>query len=244
MTLTCLIVDDEELSIHHLAKYIGKIPFLELKRYFTDPTEAIAYLQDNPADLIFLDVEMPNFDIDGLDFVRIMGPEQHYIFTTAYPEYAMKGYDFDVIDFLHKPFSFERFSKAVQKARHIIYDCTDENAESPSGGFIFVRTEGRLQKVYFDEICWVESERNYISIYTDNDRINVLYSIKDIEEQLPSKRFARVHKSYIVAYGKIVFVEKEQLSVKRLNTTKTIPFGEIFKKSFLHAIEDKTLKKK
>ncbi len=173
-----------------------------------------------------------------------MAPELHYIFTTAYPEYALKGYEYDGIDFLHKPFSFERFSKAVQKARHVIQDCADENAESTSGGFIFVRTEGRLQKVYFDDICWVESERNYISIYTDTDRIIVLYSIKDIEEQLPPKRFARVHKSYIVAYDKIVFVEKEQLSVKRLNTTKTIPFGELFKKPFLHAIEDKTLKKK
>ena len=253
MTITCLVLDDEELAIHHLMKYIAKIPFLKLEGYFTDPSEAIKYLEIHSIDLIFLDIEMPNFSIDGMDFVKIMGDKQHYIFTTAYPEYALPSYDYNVIDFLHKPFSFERFSKSVQKAKLLINASLEDPNRMGDGAtfrpldsdeYTYVRVEGKLQRLDFNEICWIESERNYISIYTETDRINLHLSISEIQEQLPKKLFVRVHKSFIVAQKKVDLIEKGQLRVQRQNQTKLIPLGESFKKAFVQAIEPRTLKKK
>ncbi|GAA4462367.1 LytTR family DNA-binding domain-containing protein [Nibrella saemangeumensis] len=244
MALSCIILDDELICITQLSKYIEKVPTLRLEAYFTDPNSALLYLENHKVDLIFLDMEMPNFSIDGLDFVRIMGSTQRYIFTTAYPKYALTGYEYDVIDFLHKPFSFERFSKAVQKARQVIGGWQEEESTEGPDTYIYVRSEGKLQRIYFEDIAWIESERNYISIYTEADRINVLLSISDIEDQLPKKLFARVHKSFIVAYSKIDQVDKEQISVKRQEKPKLIPLGELYKKTFLKAIEQKTLRRK
>ena len=103
MAITCIVLDDEEMAIQHLLKYIAKVPFLEVKSYFSDPSQAATYLQTNSVDLVFLDIEMPNFAIDGMDFVNIVGDKQGYIFTTAYPDYALKSYEYNAIDFLHKP---------------------------------------------------------------------------------------------------------------------------------------------
>lgn len=244
MAISCIIVDDEELAVQHLSSCIEKVPFLRLDAYFTDPTTAINYLETNKTDLVFLDIEMPNFSIDGLDFVNIMGEEQNYVFTTAHSEYAIKGYDYNVIDFLYKPFSFERFLKAVQKARQSANVQLDEQRPEASDQYTYVKYDGRLQKIYFDDICWIESERNYISIYTEKERVNVLLSISDIESQLPQKLFARIHKSYIVAYKKVEFVEKDQIRILRQQQTKTIPLGESYKKAFIQSIEQKTLRKK
>ena len=244
MAVSCIIIDDEELAVHHLSRYIEKVPFLRLDAYFTDPSVAINYLETNKIDLIFLDIEMPNFSIDGMDFIKIMGEKQNYVFTTAYPEYAIKGYDYNVIDFLHKPFSFERFSKAVQKARQFANLNLDDEKLEESDEYIYVKFDGRLQRIYFDDICWIESERNYISIYTEQDRINILLSISDIQSQIPHKLFARVHKSYIIAYKKVEFVEKDQIQILRQQQTKTIPLGESYKKAFILSIEQKTLRKK
>ncbi|GAA4418603.1 LytTR family DNA-binding domain-containing protein [Nibrella viscosa] len=244
MALSCIILDDEKICITQLSKYIEKVPTLTLEAYFTNPNEALLYLESHKVDLIFLDMEMPNFAIDGVDFVRIMGGTQHYIFTTAYPEYALTSYEYDAIDFLHKPYSFERFSRAVQKARQVIGVLQKEATTEVLDAYIYVKSEGKLQRIYFEDIVWIVSERNYISIYTEANRINVLLSISDIEDQLPKKLFARVHKSFIVAYNKIDQVDKEHISVKRQEKPKLIPLGELYKKTFLKAIEQKTLRKR
>lgn len=243
MTTSCIIIDDEELAVHHLSRYIAKLPFLRLDAYFTDPSAAVNYLETNQTDLIFLDIEMPNFSIDGLDFIKIMGESQNYVLTTAYPEYAIKGYEYNVIDFLHKPFSFERFSKAVQKARQVLRLHSSAEGNGETDEYIYVKHEGKLQRIYFEDICWIQSERNYISIYTEQDRIIIPMSISDIDRQLPTKLFARVHKSYIVAYKKVEFVQKDQIQVVRQQKIKLVPLGESYKQTFLQAIEQKTLKK-
>jgi DNA-binding LytR/AlgR family response regulator len=127
MKLTCLILDDEEIAITHLSKYINKIPYLELIACFTNPKQAIDYLQENEVDLIFLDIQMPNNELDGIDFLNIMGNKYNYIFTTAHPEYALKSYEYNALDYLHKPFSFERFANAVSK----VYDrFVDKNSKT------------------------------------------------------------------------------------------------------------------
>ncbi len=243
MTISCLILDDEEISIRHLQKYVEKIPFLLLTTCFTDPVEAIRHLQTNTVDLIFLDVEMPNHPIDGMDFVKIMGETQKYIFTTAYPSYALPSYEYNAIDFLHKPFSFERFSKAVQKARLSIHTSVQE-LSSDSEECIYIRVEGRLQRICFTEICWIESDRNTISIFTDTEQFYSLLSISDIEIRLPANQFVRIHKSYIISISKAVVIDKEMVSIRRLNQLKEIPIGEAFRKDFIQSLDSKILRRR
>jgi DNA-binding LytR/AlgR family response regulator len=233
MAITCIVVDDEEMAIEHLLGYIAKVPFLSVEGSFTDPTEAIAFLESHPVDLVLLDIEMPNFSIDGMDFVKIMGPKQHYIFTTAYDKYALPSYDYDVVDFLCKPFPFERFLKAVNKVRSL----TEAASEEPeSDDHRYVRVDGKLQRIDFTEILWIESERQYVSIYTSNDRINLHLNMSEIEAILPTKLFVRVHKSYIVAKKRIELIEKEQLGIKKESQTKLIPIGEAYRKALMQAI--------
>ena len=191
MAITCIVVDDEEMAIEHLLGYIAKVPFLSLEGSFTDPTEAITFLEKHPVELVFMDIEMPNFAIDGLEFIRIMGNKQNYILTTAYPKYALPSYDYDVVDFLCKPFPFERFLKAVNKVRSLI-EITSDEPESEE--YTYVRVDGKMQRIDFNEILWIESERTYVSIYTLNDRINLHLFMSDIEAILPTKLFVRVHR--------------------------------------------------
>jgi len=233
MAITCIVVDDEELAIDHLLGYIAKVPFLTLEGSFTDPLEALTFLEMHPVELVFLDIEMPNFAIDGMDFMKIMGSKQHYILTTAYPKYALPSYDYDVVDFLYKPFPFDRFLKAVNKVRSLIEVSSDE---PESEEYTYVRVEGKLQRIDFTEILWIESERSYVSIYTLSERINLHLSISEIEAILPTKLFVRVHKSYIVAKKKIDLVEKEQLGIKKGSETKLIPIGDSYRKSLMQAI--------
>lgn len=233
MAITCIVVDDEEMAIEHLLGYIAKVPFLNVEGSFTDPTEAIAFLENHSVDLVLLDIEMPNFAIDGMDFVKIMGPKQHYIFTTAYDKYALPSYDYDVVDFLCKPFPFERFLKAINKVRSL----TDSAAEEPeSEDHRYVRVDGKHQKIDFTEILWIEGERQYVSIYTANDRINLHLNMSEMEAILPTKLFVRVHKSYIVAKKRIELIEKEQLGIKKESQTKLIPIGEAYRKGLMQAI--------
>lgn len=239
MAISCLVLDDEEIAIEHLLRYIAKVPLLEVAGCFSDPTEAITYLETNPVDLVFLDIEMPNFAIDGLDFINIVGHKQGYIFTTSYPNYALKSYEYNAIDFLHKPYSFERFSKAVHKARLML-----QLEEGAVDSFTYVRVEGKFYRIDFDSICWIESERNYISIFTEQDRINLRLSIGEIEAQLPKKQFIRVHKSFIVSRRKVDLVDTHQLWVQRQNQSRSISIGEAYRKSLLEAIAQNSIRKK
>lgn len=237
MAITCIVVDDEEIAIEFLMGFIAKVPFLELKAQFTDPSQAITFLESQRVDLIFLDIEMPNFAIDGMDFMKIMGSKQNYILTTAYPEYALPSYDYDVIDFLYKPFPFDRFLKAFHKARALI---SSPSEEPESEDYTYVRVDGKQQRIDFNEIIWVESDKHYCIIYTLTDRINLHMNISDMEKLLPAKLFVRVHKSYIVAKRKIFLMEKEQLSMKRESQTKLIPIGEAYRNALVQEIDRNT----
>lgn len=240
--MTCLILDDEEISIHQLRNYIQKVPTLTLKAYFTDPNAALLYLETEEVDVIFLDMEMPNYAIDGLDFIRIVGDSQHYIFTTAYPEYALPSYEYNAIDFLHKPYPFERFTKAVQRAKQLVeVSAKEESVDTTS--FTYVRGEGKLQRVDFDDICWIESERNGIWFYTEANRFNAAITISDIEARLPPNQFVRIHKSYIIAINKAETIGKDMVFIRREGKLQEIPIGDAFRKDFNRSIEDKILKK-
>lgn len=235
--MKCIVVDDEEFTIDHMVDNIGKVPFLELVRTFTNPSEALLFLQDNQIDLVFIDIEMPM--LTGIEFIQLAGKQQKYIITSAYTKYAIQGFDLETVDFLHKPFRFERFLKAVSKAQHLI-ETTENLAINP---VIFVKSEGKLKAIALADICWIESFRNSITINTQANRFTSSLTITDIEKQLPSTLFTRVHKSFIISNSHIDIIDKDSVSVRCSNPLKAIPIGDSYRKNFSQAIENRIVKK-
>ncbi|MEF9480497.1 LytTR family DNA-binding domain-containing protein [Chryseobacterium sp. 1B4] len=192
--IKCIIVDDEPLAISLLEHYAEKIPFLELVFSTENPIQALEYLQKNDSDLIFLDIQMP--ELTGINFMKIVGADQKYIVTTAYSEYALEGYEHNVVDYLLKPISFDRFQKSVLKARERFSFPQEENTH------FFVKSSGQRHRIGFNEILYIESIKDYVNIRTENDEYIVLDTLKSMESQL-SEKFVRVHKSFIINLDKI-----------------------------------------
>ena len=242
--MTCIVIDDEDFAIQHLEKLIQKVPFLKLINSFSDPTEAVIYLKSNTVDLVFVDVEMP-YALNGIDVIKLVGSGPKYILTTAYPDYALEGYDLEVSDFLHKPFKFERFLKAVQRVQNNIE--LIEKSSQPTDNHIFVKSEGNYIAVYFEEICWIETaaERNYISIYTQTERLLCHLSLSDIITKLPNTLFSRIHKSFVVSLTRIKVINKDKNTVGILRQEKVneLSVGESYRKSFYQLIDKKVIKK-
>src|SRR6201987_3222773 len=198
--IRCLIVDDEPLALHILEDYISKMPFLQLVKSTTNPIEALQLVQEGNIDLVFLDVQMP--ELTGVQFLRIANGKAKVILTTAYPQYALEGYELDVIDYLLKPIAFDRFFKSVQKAQAVL-----QPAATP------IQTEHKIQKVYLNDILFIEGLKDYISIFTPAERIITLQNMKKMEDALPEKHFIRVHKSYIVSVNKIDSIERSRIFI-------------------------------
>jgi two-component system, LytTR family, response regulator len=244
--IRCLIVDDEPLALHILEDYISKIPFLQLVKATTNPIEALTIVQDKGADLVFLDVQMP--ELSGIQFLRIANGKAKVILTTAYPQYALEGYELDVIDYLLKPIAFDRFFKAVQKAQTIMQPPVAAEAKPIKAepqqqqqdflsDFIFVKTEHKIQKVYLNNILFIEGLKDYISIFTPAERIITLQNMKKMEDALPSKYFIRVHKSYIVSVNKIDSIERSRIFIG----DKIIPVGDTYREEFFKVIDGKNV---
>ncbi|UOQ54741.1 LytR/AlgR family response regulator transcription factor [Hymenobacter cellulosivorans] len=238
--ISCLIVDDEQGAIDILKTFIDKTPFLTLAGSTTNPIEALSIVQDQAIDLIFLDIHMPQ--ISGLDFMRLLKGKSKVILTTAYSEFAVEGFELEALDYLLKPIAFERFLKAAQKALNTSMDSTArwQTAEKEDD-YIFVKTEskGKMTKVNFDEIVFVEGMKNYISINTADDRIVTLLNIKDLEDRLPPKNFMRVHKSYIVSLNKIKALDGNQILFKDMKAY--VPLGETYRNAFFEALQEKVM---
>lgn len=247
--IKCLVVDDEPLALHIIEDYIAKVPFLQLIKATTSAIEAITIVQDGGVDLVFLDVQMP--ELTGIQFLRIANGKTKVILTTAYPQYALEGYELDVVDYLLKPIAFDRFLKAVQKAQKIIEPVATkavpvkEEAPAPApaayddflSDFIFVKTEHKIQKVYLHNILFIEGLKDYISIFTTEERIITLQNMKKMEDVLPEKHFVRVHKSYIVALNKIDSIERSRIFIG----DKIIPIGDTYRDQFFRLIEGKNI---
>ena len=229
--IRCMIVDDKPLAIDILKEYAAKISFLEVAHTTQDPLQALEYARMNSVDLVLLDIQMP--ELNGIQFMKILNGSCKVILTTAYSEYALEGYEHDVIDYLLKPVSFERFYKAVEKARQLI---EKQNPLAPApmaqgttdNNSLFVKTEYRIQRIDFNAMLYIEAKQNYISIVTSTEAVMSLQSIKSIEEKLPSAIFMRVHKSYIVALQKIDTVEKSRIYIGNA----VIPVGESYREAF------------
>ncbi|TKC00838.1 LytR/AlgR family response regulator transcription factor [Pedobacter cryophilus] len=242
--IKCLVVDDEPLAIDILEDYISKIPFLSLVKSYQNPIEALSAVQEGDIDLVFLDVQMP--ELTGIQFLKIANGKCKVILTTAYSQYALDGYELNVVDYLLKPIAFDRFYKAAQKAKELLCSTpaqatvieTQVAAPIPvAHNFIFVKTEYKIQKIYLDDILFIEGLKDYISIYTQKERIITLQSMKKIDEALPDHLFVRVHKSYIVALDKIESIERSRIFIK----DKVIPIGDTHRDYFFKMIEDKNI---
>ena len=244
--IRCIIVDDEPLALHVLEDYISKIPFLHLVKATTNPIEALTLVQEKEADLVFLDVQMP--ELTGIQFLKIANGKAKVILTTAYPQYALEGYELDVIDYLLKPIAFDRFFKAVQKAQAILQPAAvkpvalaESTPQKPQqeflSDFIFVKTEHKIQKVYLNDILFIEGLKDYISIFTPAERIITLQNMKKMEDALPTKYFMRVHKSYIVSINKIDSIERSRIFIG----DKIIPVGDTYRDEFFKIIDGKNV---
>jgi DNA-binding LytR/AlgR family response regulator len=230
-----MIIDDEPLAIRLLEDHIGKIAFLQLTGSSTNPLNVMTSLNKADVDLVFLDIQMPQ--LSGVQIMEILRNRVMVIITSAYQEYAIDAFEHNVVDYLLKPVSLERFYRAAEKAYRQKFPTaiTRSAAEfQPStGGYIFVKVETKMVRVELDDICYIMGLKNYVSIFTRTQRIITLQTMKQLEEVLPANRFVRTHKSYFVALDKIISVEKQQIFIK----DKIIPIGNTHLDNFLKVLD-------
>ena len=237
MKLRCLIIDDKPLAIDVLADYTRKVPFLELRATTTNPIEGLNIVREQKIDLVFLDIQMP--ELTGMQFIKIAGRQCKIILTTAYAEYALDGYEHDVVDYLLKPIAFDRFYRAAEKALTFMVNQPVAGIISASPAFeqppeyLFVKTEHRIQKINLVDILYVEALQNYVSLNTASGRVMSLQPLKKIEEQLPGTEFVRVHKSYIVSLRHISSVERSRIFIGDV----VIPVGDSYRDGFYKLID-------
>lgn len=208
MKLRCLIVDDEPLARKGMEDYVRAVDFLELAGVASDAAEAGSILRRSVVDLMLLDVQMPN--VSGLEFLRSLEKPPLVILTTAYSEFALEGYELDVVDYLLKPVPFDRFQRAVTKARDYAESIRQRQPESST---LFVKAGGRLERISMDEILFVEGLQNYVIIHRDSGKLIVYMTLAGMMAQLPEDKFMRVHKSYLVALAKVSTLEGHWLKV-------------------------------
>jgi DNA-binding LytR/AlgR family response regulator len=237
MNYNCIIVDDERPALKLLKAYLEKMPQLELMASCENAMEAISALNEHATDLLFLDIQMPN--LTGIDLLKIIKIQPKVVLTTAYRNFAVEGFALNVTDYLVKPFSFERFVQAVNKATNQIDLERKETViktvaieETNSNNHFFVRTNYKIEKVEFEHIQYVESMREYVAIHTKNQRLVINHTMHKMEEALPSKRFFRVHRSFIVSLEHIQGVEGNMILIG----DKKIPIGGSYRKLFFEQL--------
>ncbi|MCX2741531.1 LytR/AlgR family response regulator transcription factor [Pontibacter anaerobius] len=243
MTIRCLAVDDEPLALDIIESYVSKLPFLKLVKTCSSATEAMQVLQEEQVDLMFLDIEMP--ELTGIQFLNILKHQPLIIFTTAYPDYALEGFNQDAVDYLLKPIPFDRFLKAVTKAQERLQRSGSKASEAAPAAqpataehdFIFVKADYKTIRVDFKDILWIEGLKDYIIIQTKDQKIITLLSMNKMMEKLPDSKFLRVHRSFIVSLQKIDSIEKSRIRIGN----KEIPIGEVYKEAFLKWVEENNI---
>jgi DNA-binding LytR/AlgR family response regulator len=226
---TCIIIEDEPLALERTKAFVNKIPFLNLCDSFDNALNGLAYLKSNQVDLLFLDINMD--ELTGIELLESSKINSQVIITTAYQEYAIKGYELNVTDYLLKPFTFDRFLKAVMKAQENMKPMVTTNAIE----FIFVKTESRLEKINLCDILYIEGMRDYLRIHTVNKKIMTLQNFSELEKIIPSNQVCRVHKSYMVGIHKIESIERSRIKI----ANQIIPISETYKEAFFQIINNK-----
>jgi two-component system LytT family response regulator len=236
VNLSCLIVEDEPLARNLLTEYVRKVPYLTLVDACSSPLAAIEVLRKNTIDVMFLDIQMP--EITGITLLKTLQKKPLVILTTAYSEYALESYELDVLDYLLKPVTFERFLRAVDKANQRLTSTSQpttptEKTADTNQPFVFVKDGTKLVKILLDDILYVEGLKDYVTIHTRQQKITSLQRLKNLEEQLPSNKFIRIHHSYIIALSAIDVVHKGEVQIGNV----FIPISDSYKKTFRDIIE-------
>jgi two-component system LytT family response regulator len=241
--IKCLAVDDEPLALDIITEYIEQTPVLQLVTTTCNPYEVVQLVNDHQVDLLFLDVQMPG--MTGIDVIKLLNGRCEVILTTAFPQYALDGFELEVIDYLLKPISMDRFRKAVQKvvdkfqrkdalpSQASISGTQNPDSQTDRPDHIFVKTDYKNQRIDFDRILYIEGLKDYVSIYTDEGRVVTLQVMKKMEEFLPSDQFMRVHRSYIVSLKKIKSVDRNRIYI----SDQIIPIGDTYKEAFFKLFE-------
>lgn len=233
MTINCIVIDDEFPAITQMEEYISRIPFLNNLQSFDNAIEPLNFLKHHDVDLVFLDIEMDGFT--GLQFIKTLRNKPQIILTTAYNQYAIEAFNLNVIDYLLKPISFERFLQGVDKVFDMLNIKEGENVTGVTykKDYAFFKTEYRLQRIDFKDILYIEGMKEYLRIHTLNGKILTLMVFKELEAILPTDKFIRVHKSYVVAVDKIDNVERQRIQIK----DNLIPISDKYKDAFFNYIK-------
>ncbi len=245
--INVIIVDDEPLAQDVLETYIDKIPELNLIKKCNNAFEANDALKNNDIDLMFLDIQMPQ--LTGIDFLKTLNKPPLVIFTTAYPNYAIEGFELDALDYLLKPISVDRFMKAANKAidqvglqqKDDAAGAPDQSTSAPKQDYFFVKADKKLVKVNFKEIIYIEGLKDYVIIRMDSSRVITLQTMKSLEQKLPSGQFMRIHRSYIVNVEKINAIIGNMVEVMEKNQAKHLPIGKNYREDLLTMINKNRL---
>ncbi|MEP7322920.1 MAG: LytTR family DNA-binding domain-containing protein [Saprospiraceae bacterium] len=242
--LNCLIIDDEPLAREGITDYIEKIDFLQLVGVGSNPIELTQLLEAHEIDLIFLDIQMPY--MNGIDFLKITQHLPMVIITTAYPSYALEGFQLDVLDYLVKPITFDRFFKAVSKAKdyHQLLNKSSSTADiakpASTQDYFFIKCEYKYERIYFNDILYIQGLQNYVTIYTNTGKYITLLSLKNVEENLINQSFIRVHKSFLVAIPKIEAIENNHILIQ----STRIPISRNYREEVINQVVNKKLWRK
>ena len=234
--LSCIIVDDEPVARKILQEFSEQVPFLEVMGKFESAMKAEEFLKNNRPDLIFLDIEMPK--VSGLQMLSRINVESMVILTTAFPQYALDGYELDIIDYLLKPFALSRFLKAVQKAKDF-HELKTKPGGTESPTYIFIKSDKRIEKVELNEILYAEVLGNYMTIHTDRKTIIAYLTMKSLQSQLSPNDFIKIHQSFLVNRSKIEAIEGNDLKVG----TKSLPISRNYRDSVTNLINERLLKR-
>ena len=226
MRINCIIIEDEPLARQRLEEYARKVPFLHLLHAFDNALEALGFLRNQPVDLLLLDIQMD--ELSGIQLLEALPRRPEVILCTAFEQYALKGFELQVTDYLLKPFSFERFLQAVLR----VHDKLLAAGQPPEPSFLFIKTEYRLQKVLLDELLFIEGMRDYRRLHCTEAKIMTLETFGELEAKLPERLFCRVHKSYLVALGKIESVERDRIRIGK----ELIPVSDTYRQEFYRRI--------
>lgn len=239
--IKALIVDDEPLAQDVLETYIERLPDITLVKKCENAFEAREALKDNNIDLMFLDIQMPQ--LTGIDFLKSLSTPPVVIFTTAYPDYAVEGFELDAVDYLLKPISMDRFMKSVDKATEIINARKSEHSgeDHDDKDFFFVKADKKLVKCNYDDILYIEGLKDYVIIRQKEGRVITLQTMKSLEKKLPSDIFKRIHRSYIVNLQKIQAIVGNMVELMEKGKAKHIPIGKNYRDDLLEIINDNKL---
>lgn len=231
-TIRCAILDDEPMAVALLSKYVEKISSFELVKATTNPFEILELIAKTNIDVLFIDIQMP--ELTGIQMMEMLGNKTKFVITSAYSEYALKGYEHNVVDYLLKPISFDRFYKCIQKIESLsqekpapTVEVVAKTEEKPEE-FLFIKTDGKLVKINLNDLLLVEGLKDYLYLHLKNEKLIVLDTLKEFEAKLPASDFMRVHKSYIIRLDQIETIERNRVFIQK----NIVPIGETYKIKF------------